>query len=260
MKPYAAVLSVLALTACASDPEMPMAAAPPAVRVQVPGGDWAVADYPAGEAAETTASPYAGQLVTLNADRAVDPAGRVCLNPVYSAVEGLPAPDAAPRQIVAVTCEGMPFLTLVSQPDGTWLTRTNAWVLKLSKAESPPAPAPAPAVAPVAIAPEAAPAVEVPIPAPAAAPEAKPQPKQNGGTLVYLASYKTEKGAQAGYAILARHSALLAKQKPVIQSVDLGKKGTWVRLYALAADEAERGQICHQVGKRVDECGARNRE
>jgi hypothetical protein len=79
-------------------------------------------------------------------------------------------------------------------------------------------------------------------------------------TVVYLASYKTEAGAQAGWKVLAKASPILAKQKPVTQNVDLGAKGKFVRLYGMAADEAERTAICKQVGKRVDECGARNRE
>lgn len=149
--------------------------------------------------------------------------------------------------------------------------------------------------APMAAAPTAAPAVEAPPPAPpvklaepaekvpfqvvdsatgkiipagesttadmpkepvmAAAP-AKPDKR----TIVYLASYKTQAGAQTGWKILAQASPILAKQKPVTQNVDLGAKGKFVRLYGMAADEAERATICKQVGKRVDECGARNRE
>ncbi len=79
-------------------------------------------------------------------------------------------------------------------------------------------------------------------------------------TLVYLASYPSEAKARAGWKRLAKASPILARQEPVLQPHDLGKKGQWVRVYALAADEAERGMLCKQLGKLVDECGARNRE
>lgn len=97
-------------------------------------------------------------------------------------------------------------------------------------------------------------AVAVAPPAPAAA------PAQDKRTIVYLASYKTDATAQKGWKILAKASPVLAKQQPVTRAVDLGAKGKFVRLYGMAADEAERATICKQLGKRVDECGARNRE
>jgi len=131
-----------------------------------------------------------------------------------------------------------------------------------------PAPEPPPAAAaqpePVQLAPapqgEAAkpePAAEAPAPA-AVTPAPKPAPDPR--VQVYLASYKTEAHAKAGFKILAKVSPILAKQEPITRSVDLGKKGKWVRLYGMAADEAERGKLCKQLGKLVDECGARNRE
>ncbi|HSV29998.1 MAG TPA: hypothetical protein VLL76_10580 [Candidatus Omnitrophota bacterium] len=114
----------------------------------------------------------------------------------------------------------------------------------------PPPPAPAPAPEPVA----------APAPAPEPAKAEAPAPAPDKRTLVYLASYKTEATAMRGWKILAKASPVLAKQTPVTTKVDLGKKGKFVRLYGMAADEAERASICKQVGKRVDECGARNRE
>ena len=85
-------------------------------------------------------------------------------------------------------------------------------------------------------------------------------PKPDKRTIVYLASYKTEATARRGWKVLAKASPVLSKQKPITRAVDLGAKGKFVRLYGMAADEAERAAICKQVGKRVDECGARNRE
>lgn len=255
-----AVVSVLALAACASEP--PVMTTQPGVAAVAPGGDWVVVQDYAAESVAVPSSPYMGQVVTLDQTRVVDPAGRLCKAPAYGESEsaaaaplGNPAQpqaaqDASPRKILTITCDGQPFGTFVAQPDGTWLTRVNAWVLKLAK-EAP---------KPVELAveppkPEPAPVTMTPQPAPPAV-TAKPDSR----TLVYLASYKTEASARNGFKILAKASPILAKQQPVTQTVGLGKKGQWVRLYGLAADQAERSKICGQLGKRVDECGARNRE
>lgn len=268
MNRFATVLTIatlgLALGACASDPDM--AAAPAAPKpASAPGGQWVVADDYAAEPVGALKSPYLGQPVVLDAARAVDPAGRLCKSPQYwegsaPAAEALGHPtqpqaahDPAPRRTVTVTCDNMAFATLVEQPDGTWLTRINAWVLKLDKPAAKPM-----ALTEVAPLPEPAPMAAV---EPAPAPEpVKAKPKQDPRTLVYLASYKTEAQAQKGFKTLAKASAVLAKQQPVTHPVDLGKKGKWVRLYGMAADEAERATLCKQLGKLVDECGARNRE
>ncbi|MGE5516168.1 MAG: hypothetical protein ACM31D_10145 [Bacteroidota bacterium] len=265
MKRFTLALTVatvgLGLGACASDPETLTPATPQPQATQAPGGEWVVVDDYAAESVAALKSPYLGQPVVLDAARAVDAAGRLCKTPQYwestapaDAALGHPAqPQAAhapePRRTIAITCDGAAFATLVAQPDGTWLTRQNAWVLKLDK----------PAAKPVALtaAPEAAPA---PAPEPAAAEPAKAAPKQDPRTLVYLASYKTEAQALSGFKTLGKASPILAKQQPTTRAVDLGKKGKWVRLYGLAANEAERATLCKQLGKQVDECGARNRE
>jgi hypothetical protein len=254
MKRLAVVLSALALAACAAEPGTPVASQAAPQPATAPGGEWEVnQDWPA-EAVGVLASPYLGQPVTLDAQRAVDAAGRLCKTPSYwlttaTAAEALGNPaqpqaarDATPRAVLTVTCDGQPFATLVNQPDGSWLTRANSWVLRIGR----PVPKPAPVV-------EMAPA-PAPAPAPVAAPRHDPR------TLVYLASYKTEAHAKAGFKTLGKSSPILAKQQPVTQAVDLGKKGKWVRLYGMAASEAERAAICKQLGKQVDECGARNRE
>lgn len=262
MKRFALALAVLTLGACASDPETIAPAVPQPQAAQAPGGEWVVAEDFAAESVGTLKSPYLGQPVVLDATRAIDAAGRLCKTPQYwestapadtslgHPVQPQAAHDPAPRRTIAVTCDGAAFAVLVAQPDGSWLTRQNAWVLKLDK----------PAAKPIAL-------VEAPAPAPepALAPEMVKAPEQakakaDPRTLVYLASYKTETQAHAGFKTLAKVSPILAKQQPTTQSVDLGKKGKWVRLYGLAADEAERKTICGQLGKRVDECGARNRE
>lgn len=249
----------LALAACASDDVAPAQNAPQLRATQAPGGEWVVREDFAVESVGTPTSPYLGQPVTLDSARAIDPAGRLCKVPAYwestgTAAEslGLPAQpqaavDTAPRPVITITCDNEPFAVLVSQPDGTWLTRQGSWVLRLARPE----PKPLAAAAPAEAAPAPVPAAE---PAPAA--KAKPDPR----TLVYLASYRTEARAKAGFATLSKVSPILARQQPITQTVELGKKGKWVRLYGMAADESERAAICKQVGKRVDECGARNRE
>lgn len=256
MKRFALVLTVVTLGACASGPEASTTAAPPPPQsVQAPGGAWQVVEDYAAEAVGALTSPYLGQVVTLDAARAVDPAGRLCKMPRYwvgSAAAGdalghpaqpQAAHDDTLRKVVTVACDGAPFAVLVAQPDGSWLTRQNAWVLKLAK---PVAQAPMP--------------VAEPVTAPAAPLMPAAKAKRDPHTLVYLASYKTEAQAQSGFKSLAKASPILARQQPVTQAVDLGKKGHWVRLYGMATDEAERKTICGQLGKRVDECGARNRE
>jgi len=266
MKRLALAFATASLAACATPPEQassaaqPQAVQPPAVSLEV------IEDY-AAESVGVLKSPYVGQPVVLEAERAIDPAGRLCKTPQYwesqTSAEIIlnkpPQPqaahDPAPRTALSVTCGNAPFLALVSQPDGSWLTRQGAWVLRVAAAPAKPA---APAMPlPLAEAPPPA-----PMPAPAAAEAAKvPEPaKHDPRTLVYLASYKTEAQAQAGFKALSKTSPILSKQKPVTQAVDLGKKGKWVRLYGMAADEGQRKAICAQVGKQVDECGARNRE
>lgn len=266
-----AVLSVLVLTACASEPEMPVVTAQPGVAAEAPGGDWVVAQDYAAEAVGVVTSPYLGQTVSLDQIRVTDAAGRLCKAPAFrdsmapaSAALGNPAQpqavqDSAARRVLTITCDGQPFSTLVAIPDGSWLTRVNSWVLKLERKAPKPAMVEHHPAAPPATVPTPAP-VAAPTPAPMAAPVAAKTDKIDKRTLVYLASYKTEAAAKTGFKTLTKASPILAKQQPVTQRVDLGKKGIWVRLYGLAADEAERSKICGQLGKRVDECGARNRE
>lgn len=256
-----ALTLALGLGACATEPETAAPAAPQPRAAQAPGGDWVVLDDYAAESVGALKSPYVGQPVVLEAGRAVDAAGRLCKTPAYwesldaaDVALGHPAQpqaahDTTPRRTLSVTCDGAAFAVLVSQPDGSWLTRQNSWVLRLGKPVPPPVPL------------AEAPRTAEPLPAPAPAPEpVKAKPQQDPRTLVYLASYKSEAHAKAGFKTLSKASPILARQQPTTQAVDLGKKGKWVRLYALAANEGERATICKQLGKQVDECGARNRE
>ncbi|MBC7906725.1 MAG: hypothetical protein H7Y60_08270, partial [Rhodospirillaceae bacterium] len=76
-----AVVSVLALAACASEP--PVLTVQPGVAAEAPGGDWVVVQDYAAEAVGALNSPYLGQVVTLDQIRVVDPAGRLCKAPAF---------------------------------------------------------------------------------------------------------------------------------------------------------------------------------
>lgn len=280
-KAITATMSLLALAACAADqgdgPATHSAAAPAApaapmmgAQVPAPGGTWTVVNDYAAQSVGMTASPYMGQTITLETDRAVDVSGRLCKTPSYMMGEGAPvavlgnpaqpqaATGTAPLPVLTVMCDGQLFASYVAlgEKEGI-LTRSGPWVLKLDRKAEVKA---------------AEPAKEEHAQAEAKGPEAKkPEEKKadaqktEGGkpdprTLVYLASYKDEKTARSGFGKLAKVSPLLAGQQPIVQTVNLGKKGTWVRLYGMAQTEDDRKKICSQVGKRVDECGARNRE
>lgn len=254
MNRFVIACAVLALSACAADPQ-PQMSAPPAKRaVTPPGGQWEVTQALAVEPTGGNVAPYLGQKLGLYDKSAGDPTGRSCDKPVYmgwqasaASVVGSAAKGDEPRPVMEVTCQGEAFGTYVGMADGSLVTRVNNWLLTLNRV--PPEVAKAPEPAKMAEPPKPEP---MPEPAKMAAPDKR--------TIVYLASYRTEKQAQAGWKVLAKKSPILAKQQPVLNHVDLAKKGKWVRLYGLAGDEAERAAICKQVGKLVDECGSRLRE
>lgn len=249
-----AAAASLALSACASDPH-PMASAPAKRMVTPPGGLWEVVDAVAVDSTGTEKSPYLGQKLALYETSAGDPAGRTCAKPVYmgweaeaAGIVGAAAKPGEMRPVMDVTCDGQAFGAYVGMADGSLMTRVNNWALTLKRVppEAMMAKAPEPAPEPVKVEPPR------PEPAKMAAPDKR--------SIVYLASYKNEQTAKSGWKTLAKKSPILAKQEPVINSVDLGKKGQWYRLYGLAADAAERAAICTQLGKLVDECGSRLRE
>lgn len=252
-----AAMASFALSACAADPQ-PKMAAPIKRAVTPPGGQWEVAAATAIGPTGSNAAPYVGQRLALYEKSAGDAAGRTCAKPVYmgwdapaASVVGAAAPAGdESRPVMEVTCDGEAFGTYVGLGDGTLMTRVNDWALTLKRV-------PAEAMT-------AKPAEMIPPPKVEPAPAPKPEPAKTADldkrTVVYLASYRTEKQAQMGWKVLAKKSPILAKQHPILNHVDLPKKGKWVRLYGLATDEAERAAICKQVGKAVDECGSRLRE
>lgn len=223
-------------------------------------GTWIVTDAFASGSVTDSGSAPRGQSVPMEAARAGDAAGRVCLSPRYgrdraplTAVIGAVAPDwqgmGEKVAILQVECAGKPFATYAVMGDGALLTRYGPWVLRLEHGEKLAA-NPAPMMA------------EPPAPpmAVAALPPAPPPPAAAPRKLVYLASYKTEDWAKKGWGILASHSAGLKASEPVMKTVDLKDKGRFVRLFAAAKDDAAAKAICKELGKAVAECGVAGRE
>ncbi|MEW5729373.1 MAG: hypothetical protein AB1918_16215, partial [Pseudomonadota bacterium] len=204
---FAAVLFAAAFAAgCAGPPEAPPPAA--AIPTKAPGGHWRVTQAQAAAPMPTSESPYLGQVLALDDTGAGAPSGRFCDNPAYAGrtavaadilgttVRPAEARDAEPRPVTQVTCGDEDFGHYLHLADGTLLTRVNDWVLRL---EPTPKPEPAPAAA-------------------AAAPTSPPPPAAQAPAprrLVYLASYRTEKAALAGWAALAKASPVLRSQEPV---------------------------------------------
>jgi len=257
-----AVLATLAalatLSGCAGQPDSAPSAPSDAARYR---GTWIVTDaFPSGVVGDPASAPR-GQSVPMEASRAGDPAGRVCLTPAYAeeraplaSVLGAAAPDwpglGQVGPVLAVRCGAAPFASYAVMPDGALMTRYGGWVLRLEHGERLAA-RPAPMVA------DAAAAAAPPPPPPAASPAPVAEAPRR---LVYLASYKTEAWAKKGWDILAARSATLKGSRPVVRTVDLKDKGRFVRLFAGVGDDGAARAICGELGKAIAECGAAGRD
>lgn len=232
----AAILAaMLMLGACA-------APGPEARRtVPAPGGVWEVTEAVAMSPMPAP-SPYVGQRIALYGDLAGDPSGQICREPLYQGFEAAPAlvlgtrGDTQSRPVLEVVCFGETFGTYVAVDDDRLKTRVNAWLLTLERASDLP---------PIATS-EPRPIVAVA--------QAAPAPTVSPGRLVYLASYKNEATAKAGFATLTRHSAILARLPMVTRDLDLGARGTWIRLYAQTADNAEAARLCAELKPHLAGC------
>jgi hypothetical protein len=237
-------------------------------------GTWIVTDAFASGAVADSASAPRGQTIPMEAARAGDAAGRVCPTPRYvqdmaplGSVIGAATPQAQrlaePVRVLTVECAGKPFATYAVMRDGALLTRYGGWVLRLEHGEklaANPAPMMAdPAAPPMALAALPAPMPASPPAAPAASAEPTPAAPAAARTLVYLASYKTEAWAKKGWGILAERSATLKASEPVMKSVEIKGKGTFVRLFAGAKDDPSAKMICKELGKTIAECGVAGR-
>lgn len=230
-------------------------------------GTWIVTDAFASGAVADAASAPRGQTIPMEAARAGDAAGRVCPSPRYvqdmatlgSVIGAAPSQESRLTQsvrVLAVECAGKPFATYAMMGDGAMLTRYGGWVLRLEHGEKLAA-NPAPMMAEPAAPPMVLAAMPAPMPAPAAEPAAAAPVAAK--TLVYLASYKTEAWARKGWGILAGHSATLKTSEPVMKNVEIKGKGTFVRLFAGARDQAGGKMICKELGKAIAECGVAGR-
>lgn len=221
-------------------------------------GVWTVIHaWPAGEVIGSPAPQ--GHTVILNPSSASDPLGRRCAAPVYAVAPGrvtvaLGIETYAPDEglILDVTCEGRSFARYVAHKGGL-LSAAEGWLFELQAASA--------VLADRRQAAMAAPTA-VPQPMPAAAPKpaakpapAKPQPAKSAASGdVYLASYRSQESAQAGWAVLQRQAPVLRDLQPRFQAIDLGAKGRFVRLYATGGGA---DAICAAVKALSPDCGAR---
>lgn len=232
-------------------------------------GTWIVTDaFPAGKVADAKAAPK-GQAVSMEAGRAGDAAGRLCLTPLYtrgqaplSSVVGAEAaalPELGKANaVLSVECGSQTFASYAMMADGSLLTRYGGWLLRLERGEklaANPAPMMTAEASAQPMAMAAPPAIPAAMTAPAPEP-AKVAPK----TLVYLASYKTEAWAKKGWGILASGSPGLKAAEPVMKNVEIKGKGKFVRLFAGVGDDAAGKAVCKELRHQVAECGASGRE
>lgn len=228
-------------------------------------GVWAVTQaWPAGAVTGTSAPQ--GQTVILNSSSASDPMGRRCAEPVYAVAPGrvtvaLGIDTYAPDEglILDVACDGRSFARYVAHKSGL-LSTAQGWLFELQPASAVlserrqaamASPTPAPVVTPAAPVRSAAAPAHPPAQR-TATPPRRPAAAASGD--VYLASYRSQETAQAGWAVLQRQAPVLRGLQPRFHEVDLGGKGRYVRLYATGGAAAT---VCDAVKRLSPDCGAR---
>jgi hypothetical protein len=234
--------AVLLLAACAGQAPPPPADAQATAQATAPGGDWVVTDVWGGSSRDPAGMErLVGQTVRLDANGAGDILGRVCDAPAWREGETteaafLGAMDRVhefpalrrPLTVIEARCDGQPFGRYARWHDGSLMARLGHTVLRLVPAAAVIRATPAPTVAP-------------PTPAPAE-------------RLVYLASYRNAKEVEKGWRELTAHSPTLAGLSQVTRTITLPRKGTWLRLFAAAHDDAEARKLCGELGKEVPDC------
>jgi hypothetical protein len=105
----------------------------------------------------------------------------------------------------------------------------------------------------LAMQPPALPAPKAAASAPEKASAAKPTGPQPA---IHLASYRSQKAADRGWAQLRRaHRSLLAGLKPEVAKVDLARKGTWYRLMAGPVKSSQAAtELCRKLKRRRQFC------
>lgn len=156
-------------------------------------------------------------------------------------------------------CGGEPFGVYAQWHDGSLPARSGPLVVRLDRADVAVVPAKAAAAAPPPpIGQGQAPKAGDSKGAPAAAkPTAPPDPAST--ELVFLASYRDDKRAQRGWALLKAKSPTLAGLTSKTKPVDLGEKGKFVRLFAVARGKDQARKLCGEVKAQAPDCGAAGR-
>ena len=86
------------------------------------------------------------------------------------------------------------------------------------------------------------------------------QPMPTDARKIYLASYKTEMRALKGFEEIQKKTEALKEAKAVFKSVDIPKKGHFVRLFAEVEGPVLADQACNELIKAFPDCGSTQRE
>jgi hypothetical protein len=232
--PATAAAAETAAAAPATVPSPPVDAAPePAAASTVEPATQAVATTPV----RVTTLPTARQ-----APPPVEAAPATAPAPVRTAAATIPEAPAPVAPAAATAAPAAPASTAgrsarILPPAGTG---TNPFA---AATPAPAAPAP---VAPVAAAPE---------PVAATPPSAAPAPSGGGSYAVQLASQKSDAEARAAYAGLQRRfPSILGGRAPVIQSADVGTRGTFYRVRLPFGSSAEANRLCNDLKAAGGDC------
>jgi len=272
--PLFSCAAALLLAACASSSgDAPAAAGPASASavpsVPAPNANWIVSDvYDPGQ----LGYQMIGQVVRLTDNLAEDALGRTCLSPSYrplstTSAEALGRADDVswnrPVKGFDIWCGAIPFGSYVMARDGSYLSRQGDAVLRFGlykgdEGAPPPALSMNPIIdsldwaqqhgGPARLVHSASSAVAAPAPVAAASSPANAHP-------VYLASYDTHKRAEQHWEKMQKSFPSLAGLTADYADIDLGKKGKFVRLYAVTSDTT--AALCQPLLKNgYADCGA----
>lgn len=271
-----AVALALLLGGCAGEPEAPAALPPSAAMVAPPvmapiftweGGVWVVTDVFGGSS--TAATRFIGLRLRLDKDEAGDLTGRTCSIPTYRQVGSteaafldhpervaeFPALDH-PVSVVEVQCDQQAFGRYARWKDGSLLAMQDGLAFRLAKWDS------AAPTGHLAVQPEPSEMTVHPAaPSPSVPPPPAPKPEEKATSrLVYLASYRDEATALHGWDILKQQAPQMEQLTPVMTKVELGSRGTFLRLQAKGLNEADAKKLCAQLASELPDCGAKGRD
>jgi outer membrane biosynthesis protein TonB len=158
-----------------------------------------------------------------------------------------PAPVAAmPAPAVTPPPKPVPTKPVPTKPAPAMTAATPPKPAPVVPKPAPVVPKPAPTQTAAATPPPAVvkPPVAVVTPAPAA-----------GGGLLQIGSYKSAAEANAAWASYkAKHSGLVGGLSSDVKTVDLGAKGTWVRLRIVTATKADAVSLCARLKADGGDC------